>query len=170
MSALYQTLSEMKKTYEGFKEYFLDRLDPETDAVKNLRENIKVGLHTIKLVASAVLIGSIAFVFFTGLLLLNHTIGLTLATLSLLTWSIISTISYDVIIASEKGYQLANERTNFVLFNYPNIVGRSALIKECHNLVNQSLKETYLMQSVHQFVFDRYWEALTNYVKINGNQ
>ena len=145
----------------SFKEKVLNFV--ETNEVKQGREGLKAACHTTKLVACAILVISIAVACFGSMLgfWLGGGFGTFLTVSSLLIGSIAGILSFDVMTAADKGYQIASKAEKFLPFNYPNVLTTKIAVDQCKKLVIEMLAETRVLKHVHQFVFDRYWELLS---------
>lgn len=149
-------------TFDTVKNFLYSKT--ETQEVKDLREGLKLSMHTSKMVATAVLVISVISTLFSTLFLL--TIGTPFYVLSafcdFVVGGAIALIAYDATIAAEKGYQLADCPQHFTVFNGS---PKSAVIKQCQFLVTEMLKETYILKMAQEFVFDRYFASLSELSK-----
>ena len=157
-------LTKIQEGLNNCKEFAYNGL--ERDEIKALREGVKGTMHTTKLVATALLIITVAVTFFASVVAyaISGGFGLLMGLSSLIIGGVVGFICYDTTIAAEEGYQLAEKAENFNVFNSPS--DPKKLIDHCRKLVTKMLGSTHILKHAHDFILNRYWKTLSSFLEI----
>lgn len=150
LGAVSSAVSRVQKTFYG-------AIEPEE--VRNFREELKLLMHTSKMVAAAILVISAVSALFSTLFLLSMgtPFCIFLAFCDFVVGGAIAFVAYDATIAAEKGYQLADCPQYFTISD----ASPSGVVSRCQWLVTEMLKETYLLKKAQEFILDRYVSILS---------
>ena len=118
----------MSSWVEGIQNFTIRHT--ESSEMKDVREKLKLMTHTGKMVATVGLVVSVAITFFSAIFWYSSTGGFaTFFWFSTFVIGAIGTmLTYDIKVAAENGYQLADNPTNFWKLDHSYLVGDATIV------------------------------------------